>query len=149
VGGLVTADTTDGANGTTGSLHYAGSGYDPAVATNGPGGIRFATDPIAACQDVSGATGLRLYVKGTSDATTEWDGIAANTLIIFLTADIEDEAGTTVDYRLEMTGDWSTPVDIPFTDFGASGYTASAVERIVLMVPGGGFDVWIDEVGFY
>jgi hypothetical protein len=25
----------------------------------------------------------------------------------------------------------------------------SAVERIVLMIPGGGFDVWIDEVGFY
>src|SRR5690606_20653892 len=60
--GLVTASTGTGADGSSGFLHYAGTGFD-SMAASTPGGIRFATDPIALCQDVSAATGLRFWAK--------------------------------------------------------------------------------------
>lgn len=148
LGGLSTNDTTEGADGTSGSLLYAGSGYDPAEAEMGPGGIRFAADLTEACTDITGKTGISFWAKGTIDATSEWGGVPANTIILYLVADIDDEGGSQVDFRQEITGAW-TEYQIPFADFGAEGYDAAVVERIKFMFPGGAFDIGIDQVGFY
>jgi hypothetical protein len=148
LGGLATNDTSEGADGTSGSLLYAGSGYDPSVVDSGPGGIRFAADLTEACSDVTGLTGISFWAKGTIDATTEWGGVPANTLILYLVADVADEGGSQVDFRQELTGTW-TEYQIPFADFGAEGYDATVVERVKFMLPGGAFDVGIDQVGFY
>ncbi len=150
LGGLITTTTTDGADGTTASLAYAGSGYDAAVAEAGPGGIRFAVDPLVACQDVSAASGLTFWAKGTVAATDEWGGIEENWIIVYLVADGLDEGATQVDYRMEInpTGTWTKYV-VPFTDFGATGYTATTVQRVKFLIAGGSFDFALDEVGFY
>src|SRR5690606_21320224 len=121
--------TGDGADGSSGALVYAGSGFGPAAVDFGPGGIRLAVDTIEACQDVSSYTGISFWAKGTIEATDEWGGIPADTVILFAVGSIADEGGTEVDYRLTLSSSW-THHEIPFDDFGMSGFSANTVERI-------------------
>jgi hypothetical protein len=82
------------------------------------------------------------------DASAEWGGIDANTVILFAVSDALDEGASEVDYRFTLTGAW-TLYEVPFEDFGTEGYSAATVERIKFMIAGGSFDIAFDDVGFY
>lgn len=145
--GLVETDTSDGADGTSTSVRYAGSGFGS--------GIRFNVDLLEDCQNIASVTGLSFWVKGSSDAYEAWE-VDEDMMIVFLRTptSLDGSACTSdcpvkPDFRFTLSSEW-TEVQIPFEDFNdMDSALASTVESIEFHVRGSSFDVSIDQVGFY
>lgn len=153
-GEAVTLDSSGGANDTTQSFSYVGSGFDSGDgednADGGPGGINIANNlEMDDCKDATAYDGVSVWAKGTVDASMKYGGIDADTVIIFV-----NDGTTEYSYRAALPDDASTwgEIKIPFDAAGwapSAPTSLSAISYVKLMVAGKSFDVSFDEIGWY
>src|SRR5690606_31443908 len=96
-------------------------------------------------------SGISFWAKGTLAASTEWGGIDANTVVVWLVQDGTMEGATQFAARQVITDTW-TKYEIPFADFlkdGVTAWSGSTVERIKFQLIEASFDVHLDEIGYY
>jgi hypothetical protein len=138
--------TSTAANGTTASIHYAGSGW-VGTGADGDDGIRVSSS-FATCQDVRTYSGVSFWAKGTTAASTDWGGIAANTVILFLS-----DGTTNIDTRVALTGgDTWTEYRVPFNCVGDTSMPSKFegyVKSFDIQIHAPTFDIALDEVSFY
>ncbi len=154
-GEAVTVDPADGANDTSQSFGYSGTGFDAGSgeenADGAPGGINIANDMSAdACGDASAYTGISIYAKGTTAESMKYGTIAADTVIVYL-----GDGTNEMSYRAALPAvatEWGE-IQIAFDDAGWYAAPAevdlSAVTYVKLLVGGKDFDVSFDEIGWY
>lgn len=153
-GEAVTLDASEGANDTTQSFSYVGSGFDSGDgednADGAPGGINIANNlEMDDCKDASAYDGVSVWAKGTIAASMKYGGIDANTVIIFL-----NDGTTEYSYRAALPDDASAwgEIKIPFDAAGwapSAPSSVSAISYVKLMIAGKSFDVSFDEIGWY